>query len=402
LFQVNRNGVTVLSTVSAWGIARALPTAIALIVAAWPAAAAADGSGIVAGVVTNGTAGGTVPAGLPVTLTRYVAGVAVETIEGQADADGNFRFEELETDPQVVYQVQVEYLATRFAGDPFSLSGSERAEVEIEIFEVTATDPGIEIARHVIVYTPASDKGVRALEILTLTNPSDRAFVFEQDETNPVLFSLARGAFDFVVMIGFEREQVEFVENGVSIRRPLSPGANQISFAYSFPWRLEGIDIPRRAPFRTLELVVMGPAGELAVGASRIERTGDVTIEGRNLWVWRNAEPVPAGAEFSLNLKDPSPSAASRFSAITSAQWGIASIAVALGSLGAYSAIRFGRSDLGPKRISKEDRARALLESIARSGDDVERRVYKDELIKILESDDRLAKKLLGGSEISD
>ncbi len=393
-------------TVSVGGIARALSIAMALFVVAWPITVAADGSGVVVGVVTNGTAGGTVPAGLPVTLTKYVVGVAVDTTPALADENGKFGFEGLETDPQIVYQVQVEHLETRFMGDPFSLSDSNLAEVGVTVYEVTHADPGIEIARHVVVYTPESDKTVRTLEILTLTNPSDRAFVSGPDATNKLSFSLAPRAFDFVVMLGFDPEQVEFARTDFSIGRPVTPGSNQISFAYSFPWRLDGIDIPRLAPFTTGELVIMAPAGELTVGADRIERTDDATIEGRNLWVWRNVEPMAAGADLILTVRDPSPSTVSRLSAVTSAQWGLASIAVTLGSLVVYSAIRFGRSGLGPKRISKEDRARALLELIAESRDDgvadSERKAYKDELIQILDSDDRLATKLLGASEIPD
>ena len=395
-----------LSTLLAWRVARTLLITISVFAASWPAAVAADGSGDVVGVVTNGTFGGTVPAGLPVTLTKYVSGVAVETLATEAGDDGKFAFADLETVPRVVYQVHVEHLATRFTGDLFSLSDSRPAEVGVTIYEVTDADPGIEIARHVVVYTPEADKTVRALEIVTLTNPSDRAFVPAQDAANQLSLPLPPGAFDFVVMLGFDPEQVEFVGNRVAIERALSPASNQISFAYSFPWRLDGIDIPRRAPFRTVELVIMAPAGDLSVVADRIERTVETTIEGRDLWVWRNVEPLAAGADFSLTVIDPSPSMASRISAVTSGQWGLASIAVALGFLLVYSAIRFGRSGLGPGRLSSEDRAGALLELIAGSGErsenEAERAAWEAELIQILESDDQLAKKVLGVSDIAD
>ena len=100
-------------------------------------------------------------------------------------------------------------------------------------------DPGVEITRHVVVYTPQSDTAVRALEIVTLTNPGDRAFAPGQDAANPLSFPLPQGAFNFVVMLGFDPEQVEFGEDSLSIKRPVYPGLNQISFAYSFRgvWR---------------------------------------------------------------------------------------------------------------------------------------------------------------------
>lgn len=387
-------------------IAKAVVFAAALLVAAYPAAVAADGPGGVFGVVTNGTAGSTVPPALPVTLTKYVAGIAVETTRTAADENGRFVFEGLETDSQIVYQVRVEHEGAQFVGDLFAFSDSDVVEVGITLYEVDFDDPGIEIARHVIVYTPQSDTAVRALEIVTLTNSSDRAFAAKPDAASPLSFSLPRGTFDFVVMLGFDPEQVEFAEDAVSIGGPVYPGSNQISFAYSFPWRLEGIDIPRRTPFRTAELVIMAPAEELTLNADRVRRADDATIEGRELWVWRSVEPIAVGEDLTLVIKPPGPSLASRVSAVASAQWGVASVGAALGSLAVYLAIRFRRLRPAPRQMSREDRARALLELLAESkhggmtGE--ERRVCKDELIQILDSDDRLAGKLLGLPPIPD
>ena len=381
-------------------IARSVLLVAALFAAAWPGAVAADGPGVVTGVVVNGTSGSMVPPGLPVTLTKYVAGIAVETFNTAADDDGRFVFEGLETDSQVVYQVKVEHQGALFTGDAFAFSDSNIAQVDITIYDVESDDPGVEIARHVVVYTPQSDTAVRALEIVTLTNPGDRAFAPGQDAANPLSFPLPQGAFNFVVMLGFDPEQVEFGEDSLSIKRPVYPGSNQISFAYSFPWRLDGVDIPRQTPVRTVELVIMAPTEELFLSSDRFRRVEDATIEGRQLWVWRNVEPVAAGENLALAIRPPGPSLASRVAAVTSTQWGVASIAVALGSLLVYLVIRLGRSRPARKQTSKEDRARALLELLADSEQNSmtaeERTACRDELVRILDSDGSLAGRLLG------
>ena len=380
-------------------IARSVFLVATLFAAAWPGAVAADGPGVVVGVVANGTSGSTVPPELPVTLTKYVAGIAVETLNTAADENGEFGFEGLETDSQIVYQVRVEHRGAPFTSDAFAFSGTDVVQVDITIYDVVSDDPGVGIARHVVVYTPQSDTAVRALEIVTLTNPSDRAFVAKPETANPLSFPLPQGAFNFVVMLGFDSDQVEFGADSVSIRRPIYPGSNQISFAYSFPWRLEGIDIPRQTPLRTAELVIMAPAEELFLSADGVQRGDDATIEGRQLWVWGNVEPLAAGQNLTLAIRPPGPSLASRVAAVTSTQWGVASIAVALGSLLVYLAVRLGRSRPVRKQTSKEDRARALLELLADSEQngmtDEERTVCRDELVRILDSDDTLARKLL-------
>ena len=329
-----------------------------------------------------------------------MAGIAVETFNTAADDDGRFVFEGLETDSQVVYQVKVEHQGALFTGDAFAFSDSNIAQVDITIYDVESDDPGVEIARHVVVYTPQSDTAVRALEIVTLTNPGDRAFAPGQDAANPLSFPLPQGAFNFVVMLGFDPEQVEFGEDSLSIKRPVYPGSNQISFAYSFPWRLDGVDIPRQTPVRTVELVIMAPTEELFLSSDRFRRVEDATIEGRQLWVWRNVEPVAAGENLALAIRPPGPSLASRVAAVTSTQWGVASIAVALGSLLVYLVIRLGRSRPARKQTSKEDRARALLELLADSEQNSmtaeERTACRDELVRILDSDGSLAGRLLG------
>lgn len=381
-------------------LARSVLFVAALFAAAWPGAVAADGPGVVVGVVTNGTSGSAVPPELPVTLTKYVAGIAVETLNTAADENGEFGFQGLETDSQIVYQVRVEHQGAPFTSDAFAFSDSNIVQVDITIYDVESDDPGVEIARHLVVYTPQSDTAVRALEIVTLANPSDRAFAPGQDAANPLSFPLPQGAFNFVVMLGFDPEQVEFGEDSLSIKRPVYPGQNQISFAYSFPWRLEGIDIPRQTPVRTAELVIMAPVEDLFLSSDRFRRVEDATIEGRQLRVWRNVEPIAAGENLTFAIRPPGPSLASRVAAVTSTQWGVASIAVALGSLLVYLTVRLGRSKPARKRTSKEDRARTLLELLVDSEQNgmtaEERTACKDELVRILDSDDRLAGRLLG------
>ena len=106
-------------------IARSVLFVSALFAAAWPVAVAADGPGVVVGVVANGTSGSPVPPELPVTLTKYVAAIAVETFNTAADENGEFGFEGLETDSQIVYQVRVEHQGAPFTSDAFAFSGSD-------------------------------------------------------------------------------------------------------------------------------------------------------------------------------------------------------------------------------------------------------------------------------------
>ena len=136
----------------------------------FPASVSADSGGIVDGLVRNGTSGGDVSAATPVTLSKFVGGVLVEERTSATDGFGAFSFEALGIDPQIAYQVTVEFQDATFSSIPFSFRDSERADVEVTVYEITDIDPGVRVSRRVIVFTPQRDRGVRTLEILTIEN----------------------------------------------------------------------------------------------------------------------------------------------------------------------------------------------------------------------------------------
>ncbi len=365
----------------------------------FPTSISADSGGIVDGVVRNGTSGGDVPTATPVALSKFVAGVLVEEMTSATDGFGAFTFAALEIDPQVAYQVTVEFEDATFSSVPFSFNDSDRADVEVTVYEITGVDPGVRFSRRVIVFTPQRDRGVRTLEILTIANVADHAYLPNPRAADPVVYSLPPGAFDFQVMWGMRAVDITFVENGMSLARPVSPGSNQLSFAYSFPWSPGGTEFRINAPFETVELVIMAPLGEMELSSGEIQRQDDVTIEGRELSVWKNVEPIPGGAAIVLSLSDPNRSVASRIGEIASVQWGLASLALAVGSLLVYSVLRYVRSPRSPKVTSKEERAHALLKLLAESepgAEDDQRQAYKDELIELLKSDDQMASEIVG------
>jgi hypothetical protein len=221
-------------------------------------AAQAQGSGVIEGRVVNGTAGADpVEAGLPVTLVAYEANQEVATFESATDAEGGYRFEDLDTNPELEYWLEVEYLDVLYSSQaPYQFdAGQPVLETTLTVYETTEDDSAIRVdSVHVIA--ESFEQVLRISEIHLFGNTGDRTYVGSGGQT--VFVPLPEGAVGISMQEGMSENVFVEVEGGLQSMEPVWPGSETSLAFFSYHIMVTGDEVP-------VERTFAYPVGSLSV-----------------------------------------------------------------------------------------------------------------------------------------
>ncbi len=231
------------------------------LVTTWSLPAGAQEGGTLQGQVINGTTGGRPVLDLEVTLTIYGADGSEETLATQTDAEGVFRFTELSTAKDIVYQVEVSYQQADYWGEALSFAaGHDTLDANVVVYEATESDVALSIERGHLVVEFAAD-GLAVTEMLVVRNDGDGTYVGSGPELAPdkiatLRFPLPPGAE--LVNIGESLMQccVVSTDEGFVDTMPVLPGMRTVLYAYTLPYQGRTMDVRR---------VFAYPAGSLDI-----------------------------------------------------------------------------------------------------------------------------------------
>ena len=194
------------------------------------------------GTVTNGSQGGSVPAGLVVTLGYGNQEIGVQTIEQNIGADNTFRFEDVPYDPAASYLVVTQYENIDFPS-PFRPATTLDAENEMNItlYErigdpniITLSDINLTIDR---INVPSMGTGLVFTQVNTYTNDSDRIYLAEPEDSFPfsVVVDLPPGSR---ILNDPNSQRYRFTEEGTTIvdTDPMPPGEKSNQIVYFVPY----------------------------------------------------------------------------------------------------------------------------------------------------------------------
>ena len=204
-----------------------------------PTSITGESPSTISGVVRNGTAGATPPAGLWVTL-RYQLGSG-ELVEHDTltQPDGAFTFTDLPPQGRPGFEVRATYLdveyTNRVIGEPLE------GPLELTVYELTTDFGVLSLVDDTLAVTGAdgSRRQFAVLEAVKLRNTSDRTFRADTLTDGPmsmVRFSLPDGAADLDVQASLPGGHVLQVDRGFALTMPVPPGDHDILFVYRVPY----------------------------------------------------------------------------------------------------------------------------------------------------------------------
>ncbi len=228
-----------------------------------PGMALAQGVGGVAvtGQVTNGTPGGTIPVGDPVTLQFYSQGEWTAIYTTTLSADGSFRFADFGSDAGGDFITHILYQGVDYYSSPTKLTGEADVVADIAIYEPTTDPSGVVIDQMHYFIAPSGDT-VRIAEYYLVGNTGDRTYIGTEnaDGTRTTLaFTPPAGASDlYFDGPGLEERFVGDIARFADTR-PIPPGktAVDVDFSYQLPFT-DGMRVERvvDAPITLVALIV--------------------------------------------------------------------------------------------------------------------------------------------------
>ena len=319
----------------------------------------------VEGVVISGTAGESDMFGQIVTLHR-VTPAGFDDITTLTDDTGAFRFDNIEYDPSTRYGVSIRYQDAIYGTD-LDMSTGSPPPVTLTVYEATHDDSIVSAgdASLLLASADASDRTLAALEIITLVNSSDMAYVPGTGVMELLRFGLPPEATELSLdtrLIGADFIQVD---RGFALLASVPPGEHEIMFSYRFPYQDETFTLDKSYRYGAESLRILAPEEVVSISVEGLGEPERVMIGERQYRVL-TAEELDRGQSLSLELDGlPTPGAADRVeNSLSSIRFQYAA-PVALGvlmiALLAYGAIWKTKSRAGASPTSETYSERAVI-----------------------------------------
>lgn len=366
-----------------WKLAACLAAAIALATGV----ARAQGAGVIEGQLVNGTPEGESVGGSQVALGIFRNNAFVEERNGVADSAGRFRFEGLETSEEYTYRVGALYKGVPYRTEEAIRLTPEApiATVELAVYETTPDDPGLRVARAILMLEgfDRASQTISVLELLALENPGQRTYVPSaggpQGPMGLLRFALPPGAGALEPGLGLEDAEVIQVDRGFATTRPIPPGVTEIGFSYQVPYAGQGYRFERTVPYETGLLWLLVPdTGVTVVEESAWAPAAPVALGARTYRVLAR-ENLAKGSRLDFSLQGlPRRSMLPAFVDLVPAPvWGAAAAGLALAAAAgyAYAAEQRRRRHAGPSPAAADD----LLEALAELEEQQERGAVRPE-----------------------
>jgi hypothetical protein len=359
--------------------------------------------GTVTGKVTNRTAGVALPAALKVDL-HIIDAAAKETILNAVVApDGTFRFEGVTFVSDSRYFASTMYLDRRFdselrtgdqaTGDPAAL------DLPLEIAEFTS-DPAVLAINSLVMQTVYDSSGLQVMQIVRLTNTSDRVFVTDEKLGDNLFVSVRLPLPEGAVVLSTPNSTDRFgmSPDGKALvdTAPVLPGASHlIHVLYTLPF-----DGQRREFTQTLPYKMAGSIRVLAfpqrlnatfnVGGAALASQGTQDIGGNVYTLFGGEVSTASDTPIRYALEVPAPSPLDSLSTMLS---GGQVVAVALTALGSLLVIA------GVVMLVRNSRQASALVKAAAPASAAHQHEIDTLVAEIAQLDDRHAKKQIKDAE---
>jgi hypothetical protein len=244
-------------------------------------AATSSGSGVIEGRVVNGTAGGPeVGAGITVTLHTLEGETEGPSLQTVTDAAGTFRFEGLDTNPDIEYWPDATYLGVLYNDDtPYQFTaGQTTLAAVLTVYETTEDDSAITLdSAHFIM--ESFGQVLRISEIHLYGNSGDRTYVGHTDgkgQRTTLFIPLPANAVGVAFDQDTPTDRFIEVDGGMLDTEPVPPGQETALAYFSYHLVVTGSSMPleRSFAYPVTMLNILAAQPGLAVRSDQLQDMG--------------------------------------------------------------------------------------------------------------------------------
>jgi mono/diheme cytochrome c family protein len=281
-------------------------------------------SGTITGSVFNASTNESPPAGLEITLLGFDGQEQVISRTTEADADGGYRFIDVEVQPGRLFFTTLEYQGVGFRSEVFHyLPGQEALDLPITVYESTQDPGALQVDRLHLFFDASVEGMLQVLELWIISNPTDR------------VIGPAENGLTFEVQLPSGAENLQFeggealggryvqTEGGFGLRSPVLPGVGveELVFSFILPYERR-LDFEQLVSHPVQAVVVLTPGEGLEIGGEGLQDQGVQAMGELELRNYRGPALDP-GEKLQLRISGPS------------ADFPLAELVIGLAALGA-------------------------------------------------------------------
>jgi mono/diheme cytochrome c family protein len=357
----------------------------------------AERPGAVSGKVVNGTSGGGVAAGLPVTLHSFDGQTLLGTFSTTAGADGGFQFAAVPFTPSRQFIATTVYQGVTYASQVGTFDPAKGSlSVSLPIYETTTDTAALSVDQvHMFLEFNSPDK-VTVGQLFIFSNNGDHAYA--SSKANPLNFSLPPGATNVTVQ-NAQQDQTFFpTAGGFSLIWSVPPGqgATQILFSFLLPYT-GNLSYQQKINYPVSNLDVLVSDLGVNLSGTQLQNLGIQNLQGQAFQNFATASALAPGQSLDFQVSGKAGTGATAPTGVLNSATGtlaigLGALALALLGVGVWAYRRPAAQAQAAQ--TKED----LLEAIAELDDayaagemvaaqyQKEREQLKDELKKVWDS----------------
>lgn len=372
-------------------------SAVVFIAAMGVPVSAQTAGGTIAGMLTNGTAGGSSVSNVEVRLETYVNATPAANSTALTQNDGSFTFNNLVTGPQNYYRVALTYQEAEYAGENITFAAGENTRSEnITVYDSTDNAAAVTVdTAHTIIVI--GDGELEFTVVYDFINNTDRAYIgtgepMANGKKKTLTFVLPADATAVQYGDGLLPSFVYPGHEGFIDTMAVLPGVKEIVYAYKVPYNGGTYNFNQKLNYSAawFNLLVQGTG--IKVTSDQLVDQGPLDMGQGNSYLYLIGQNFTAGQTVSAVL-----SGAGTVNQTLIIVLGAVALVLVLGGGLAYWRMRKGRSPQPVvNAVAGEEDEHSLLVELARLDDDfaagriaedayrVKRAAKKAQLIKLM------------------
>lgn len=273
-------------------------------------------TGVVTGTLVNGSEGGT-PSGVTVTLHGFEHStdpnnppqeVITETVE--TGANGAYRFEDVELPEGRIFLAEASFQGILFQSEPVVVEAdaTELSVPDIMVYDNTTDSSGLVVEQLHLSFDMTTEGNAQVFELYTISNPTDKAYVFATDGTSLPFMPMPEGAMDVGLELSQDSAPILPTESGQYAIPPSDRFTSLIAF-FNMPYD-RSLELKQPLALQVNSALVIVPEG-IKVKSDQLTDAGvQQTQQGFNVQTYSGTD-FNAGSPLEITLSGRAKSAAS-------------------------------------------------------------------------------------------
>ncbi len=281
--------------------------AFAFISLAPVAAAHAEATASITGVVMNGTHQNAHLVGQKVILQRTDGASTQDIATTVTDGGGRFSFGNLPIDSNDMYAAYTTFQGGLFSSQAVKLDSDAAAALQLTVYDTTNDDANLRVSvATLLVRQPRPVNGLIGIgEIVAIENTGATAFVgtVTGDASKPMrllLFATPPNASNLSLGIGFDGSQVITTDKGFGSTATVPPGTTDFAFSIDIPYTDTAADVSWKPVYSATRVVVLVPL-DMVVHGRDFAAQGQIDSLGSHYQVFAVGN-VAADKQVTLQL----------------------------------------------------------------------------------------------------